>query len=237
MASDFAAVIELLSAIAAIAVVYSTVKPCKASGISYLLGVPAGFGLLAVAFVSKGLMSFVGSSAQGGELLLGAIFLLIQSYGLLFLALTYARRTRLRFVGESTSIELGIPGAVTIAVLAYILTYQRFASPTEITFTMELSLRTVMAFAALYLVYETGRNWSLTQKTSEGFVTIGFALLFIEQLGFMLAAQKWGDVAVFLGYEGRVIGLFVIIAITHIKIGKGDLTTVLRRLGLIALAH
>jgi len=79
---------------------------------------------------------------------------------------------------------------------------------------MALSLRVVMALSALYLLYETGRNWTLTKRAGEGVVVAAFALLFIEQLGFILAAGNLGDVAVFVGYEGRIVGLLILIAVT-----------------------
>jgi hypothetical protein len=196
-----------------------------------LLGIPAGFGLMTLAFVANAFELF------GSGLILDAIFLLIQTYGLLFIALTYARRTRLKFVGESVSIELAIPCIVTVFVLGYALAYDNLAALNAPPFSMTMSLRVVMTLATVYLVYETARNWTLTQKASEGFVTIGYGLLVIEQLGFLLQAAQFGDVAVLLAYEGRIAGLFVLLAVTHLAIRKGDSTTILRRLGLTALAH
>ena len=221
--------VELISALVAASLFQSTLKPCGDSGVSYLMGVPAGFGLLTIAFAASALEFF------GGGLMLDAIFLLVQTYGLLFIALTYARRTRLRFVGESVSIELAIPSIVTVLVLGYVLVYGNPSSLTAVPLSMNLSLRGVMLLASLYLVYETLRNWTLTQRASDGFVTIGYGLLVIEQLGFLLQAGQVGDVGVLLGYEGRIVGLFVLLAVTHIA--TRDPATVLRRLGLKALAH
>ncbi len=222
--------VELISALVAASLFQSTLKPCRDSSVSYLMGVPAGFGLLTIAFVANTLESF-----WGGGLILDAIFLLVQTYGLLFIALTYARRTRLRFVGESASIELAIPSIVTVLVLGYVLVYENPSSLTVMPLSMNLSLRSVMLLASLYLVYETTRNWTMTQKASEGFVTIGYGLLVVEQLGFLLQAGQVGDVGVLLGYEGRIVGLFVLLAVTHLAIR--DPAAILRRLGLIALAH
>jgi hypothetical protein len=173
----------------------------------------------------------------GGRLILDAIFLLVQTYAVLLIALTYARRTRLKFVGGSTSIELAIPSFVTILTLAYVFVYQNPYSLTAVPIGMNLTLRTVMALACLYLMYETARNWALTRKAAQGFVTMGYGFMLIEQLGFILLAEQFGDVAVLLGYEGRIAGLFVLLAITHLAIKKDDPTTILRRLGLTALAH
>jgi len=225
--------VELISALVAASLFHSTLKPCRESRVQYLLGIPAGFGLMTIAFAASTLEFF------GGGLILDAIFLLIQTYGLLFIALTYARRTRLKLVGESVSIELAIPSIVTILVLGYVLVYENLSlqATGELPLSMSLSLRSVMVLSSLYLVYETGRNWVLTQRASEGFVTIGYGFLVVEQIGFLLQAGQIGDVAVLLGYEGRIVGLFVLLAITHLAIKEGDPTTTLRRLGLTALAH
>jgi hypothetical protein len=232
-ASPVILAVDLISVLVAASLFQTTLKPCRDSGIPYLLGIPAGFGLITIAFATNTLQSF------GGGLILNAIFLLIQTYGLLFIALTYARRTRLKFIGESVSIELAIPSIVTVLVLGYALLNENLSLqvPGEVPVSMSLSLRSVMVLASLYLVYETGRNWLLTQKASEGFVTIGYGLLVIEQLGFLLQGWQFGDVAVLLAYEGRIVGLFVLLAVTHLAIREGDPTTILRRLGLTALAH
>jgi hypothetical protein len=231
MPSPLVVAVELISALVAASLFHSTLKPCKESSVPYLLGIPAGFGLMTIAFAAN-TMEFI-----GGGLILDAIFLLIQTYGLLFIALTYARRTRLKFVGESVSIELAIPSIVTVLVLGYALAYENLASLETVPSSMNLSLRGVMALAAVYLVYETARNWTLTQKSSESFVTIGYGLLVVEQLGFVLQVRQYSDVAVLLAYEGRIGGLFVLLAVTHFAIKKADPTLILRRLGLTALAH
>jgi len=223
--------VELISALVAASLFQSTLKPCRDSGISYLMGIPAGFGLLTIAFVATALEFF------GGGLILDAIFLLVQTYGLLFIALTYARRTRLRFVGESVSIELAIPSIVTVLVLGYVLVYENPSSLSAVPLSMNLSLHTVMLLASLYLVYETARNWTMTQRASGGFVTIGYGFLVVEHVGFILQAAQVGDVATLIGYEGRIVGLFMLLAVTHLAIKGADPTTILRRLGLTALAH
>jgi hypothetical protein len=237
MPSGLVVVVEILSALATLTLVFSTLKPCRESGISYLLGVPAGFGLLTLAFATNAFLTLTEFIFPAGGLILGVVFLLTQTYGLIFLALTYARKTRLKFIGESVSVELAIPTAVTIAVLAYSFTYERSASLNAVPLSVSLPLRAVMALAGLYIVYETGRNWGLTRRASEGFVTVGFLLLLVEQIGFILAEGNFGDVAIFLGYEGRIIGLFVLVAVTFVGIKKGDFTALLKRLGLEAPAH
>lgn len=230
-ASPIILAVELISALVAASLFHSTLKPCKDSSIPYLLGIPAGFGLMTIAFAANTLEFF-----RGG-LILDVIFLLVQTYGLLFIALTYARRTRLKFVGESVSIELAIPSVVTVLALGYVLVYENPSSLSPVPLSMNLSLRSVMVVASLYLVYETARNWTLTRRATEGFVTIGYGLLVVEQLGFLLQAGQVSDMAVLLAYEGRIVGLFVLLAVTHLAIKKGDPTTILRRLGLTALAH
>jgi hypothetical protein len=229
MPSPLIPAVELISALVAASLCHSTLKPCRDSSVPYLIGVPAGFGLMAIAFAASTLEFF------GSGLILDAIFLLMQTYGLLFIALTYARRTRLKLVGESVSIELAIPSIVTVLVLGYVLVYESPSLLTAVPLSMDLSLRSVMLLASLYLVYETLRNWVLTRRASEGFVTIGYGLLVVEQLGFLLQAERIGDVAVLLGYEGRIVGLFVLLAVTHLAIKEP--ATILRRLGLTALAH
>lgn len=223
--------VELISALVAVSLFHSTLKPCKESSIPYLLGIPAGFGLMAAAFAANTL-EFI-----GGGIILDTIFLLVQTYALLFIALTYARRTRLRFLGESVSIELAIPSIITLFVLGYAVTYGNLTSLATVPTSMNLFLRTVMAFATLYLVYETLRNWTMTQKASEGFVTIGYGFLVVEQLGFVLQVLQPSDIGTLLAYEGRIAGLFVLLAVTHLAIKRGDSALILRRLGLTALAH
>ena len=102
--------------------------------------------------------------------------------------------------------------------------------------TLETPLRIVMALSALYVLYETERNWSFTQRASEGIVAVAFGFLFVEQLGFLLAPLDLGGVAIFLGYEGRILGLTILIALTVLGVRKADFI-VLKRLGLTALAH
>jgi hypothetical protein len=237
MPSFLIAAVEVLSTIATVGLVYSTSKPCKESGISYLLGVPAGFGLMAIAFAANALISVVPANMPGIDLLLGVVFALTQTYGMLFLALTYARRTRLKFIGESTSLELAVPGLVTLGVLVYVLDQQFTSTVAAVSSSMDISLRLVMAICTLYLVYETERSWSLTRRPGEAIVIVAFALFFVEQLGFILTDANVGQVAIFLAYEGRVVGLFLLVAITYVGVKKGDLRTVIKRLGLIAPAH
>jgi hypothetical protein len=237
MPSILTAVVEVLSTLATVGLVYSTSKPCRASGISYLLGVPAGFGLMAIAFATNAVISLVPTDLPGIGLLLGVVFALTQTYGLLFLALTYARRTRLKFIGESTSLELAVPSLVTLGVLVYVVDQQFTSTIATISSSMNVSLRLVMAICTLYLVYETERSWSLTKRPGESLVIVAFALFFVEQVGFILTDINVGEVAIFLGYEGRVVGLFILVAITFVGIRKGDLRTVIKRLGLTAPAH
>ena len=94
-----------------------------------------------------------------------------------------------------------------------------------------------MVSTILYVLYETGRNWSLTRRASDGFVFIAFVFFLAEQLGFILALGSFGDVAMFLGYEGRVLGLFVLNAVLYIGVKQGDFITVLKRIGLEAPVH
>jgi hypothetical protein len=77
----------------------------------------------------------------------------------------------------------------------------------------------------------------MTQKASQGIVTIGFVFFLVEQLGFILAMWSLGSVAVFLAYEGRIMGLFLLNALLVLGIKKDDPIAVLRRLGLGARAH
>jgi hypothetical protein len=237
MPSILIAAVEALSTLATVTLVYSTSKPCRESQAQYLLGVPVGFGLMAIAFATNTVISSLPTGMPGIGLLLGTVFALTQTYGVLFLALTYARRTRLRLIGESTSLEFAVPSLVTAGVLVYVLNQQLTLPSATPSSSMNISLRVVMAICSLYLVYETERSWSLTKRAGEVLVIVAFALFFIEQLGFILSDLNLGDVAVFLGYEGRVLGLVLLVAVTFVGIRKGDLTTVIKRLGLTAPAH
>ena len=237
MPSILIATVESLSAIVTIGLVYSTSKPCRASGIPNLLGVPAAFGLMAIAFASNAFISVLPANMPGISLLLGVVFVLTQTYGFLFLALTYARRTRLKFIGESTSLEFAVPSVVTLGVLLYVLVHPFSSISSAVSSGMDISLRVVMAICSLYLVYETERGWSLTKRAGEALVIVAFTLFFVEQLGFILSDVNFGSVAIFLGYEGRIVGLLVLVAITFVGIKKNDLRTVIKRLGLTAPAH
>ena len=229
--------VNVLSVLATAALVILTAKPCRASGVPYLLAIPAGFGLMTVAFLVQAFEPFIVSFSQ----LLGspveAVWLLMQAYGALFLALAYARRTRLPFLGESTSAALLAAALITIAFLGITFLTPvagpvNMASPNGAFF-----LRVVILAAFSYLTYETLRNWEMTQKASQGIVTIGFVFFLVEQLGFILAMWSLGSVAVFLAYEGRIMGLFLLNALLVLGIKKDDPIAVLRRLGLGARAH
>ena len=234
MGSELALVAEILSAVAAWALVYSTLRPCKSSGIPYLLGVPAGFALIGIGFLTgiPNLTSDV--SVAPIRLVTGVISLLTQTYGLLFISLTYARKTRLRILGESIILEIAIPALITIGAVTFVLV----SDPTTgaALSTLETLLRVVMAVCTLYVLYETERNWSFTQRASEGMVAVAFGFLFVEQIGFLLVQFNFGDVAIFLGYESRLLGLSVLIALTVFGIKKAEVN-VLKRLGLTGLAH
>lgn len=234
MGSEVALAAETVSAIAALTLVYSTLKPCKSSGIQYLLLVPAGFALIAFGFIMGIVYLTVDASIVSVRLVTGVISLLTQTYGLLFISLTYARKTRLRILGESIILEIAIPALITIGAVTLVL----ISDPTTgaAISTLETPLRMAMALCTLYVLYETERNWSFTQKASEGIVAVAFGFLFIEQVGFLLASFDFGGVAVFLAYEGRIVGLAILIALTVIGARRVDFN-VLRRLGLTALAH
>jgi hypothetical protein len=237
MASGLFVVAEAISALAAVAVFYSSLKPCKASSIPYLLGIPAAFGLLSLAFISNLIIVVFNATQLRAGVLLDAVYLLLETYGILFLALTYARRMRLKFIGESFSIELAIPGLVTAIVVAHALIFENVALSFSVPPTMELSLRAVMAVAAVYLVYETSRNWSLTRRAGEGAIIFAYTLLFVEQVGFMMSMVWFPDVMVFLGYEGRIVGLLLLLGLCSVSVKKDDFTAIIKRLGLAAPAH
>ncbi len=213
-----------------------TAKPCRASGVPYLLAIPAGFGLFTVAFAAQTLQPFIASGSPLG-LPIGVVWLLTQTYGMLFLAFAYARRTGLRFLGESTILVLVAAATVTVMVFVLIFLSLTFGDADVVPLNTELFLRTVIIAGTLYLMYETLRSWSLTHRASEGFVTIGFAFFLAEQLGFILVLANLGSSATFLAYEGRTLGLFVINAVLIVGVRRGDLLVVLKRLGLGAPAH
>lgn len=229
--------VNLLSVIATAALVFLTSKPCRASSVPYLLAIPAGFGLITVAFLIQVLEPFLVSSSPVLGLPIRGVSLLIQTYGTLFLVFAYARRTRLRLLGESTTAELLAAALVTLAFFGSIFATQAFGTAEAVPIAAELFLRTVIIAATIYLVYETLRSWNLTHRASEGFVTIGFAFFLVEQLGFTLALGYLGSVATFLAYEGRTLGLFVLNVVLIVGVKNGDLVVIMKRLGLGAPAH
>jgi len=238
MGSELVGVAEAVSALVAVCVFYSTLKAFKASSIPYLLGIPAAFGLLALAFIANMFEAIFGASlARNGGFILSVIYSLLETYGVLFIALTYARRTRLKFIGESFSIELAIPSLITVLVVAHALIFENLTYSFSVPPTMELSLRIVMALSASYLVYETYRNWTLTHRPEEGSIIFAYAALFVEQIGFVMSMEWFPDVTTFLGYEGRIIGLLLLLGLCSVSVKKDDFTTVIKRLGLAALAH
>ena len=229
--------VDVVCVTAAAALMWFTFKACRASRVPYLLGVPAGFGLLTVAFAAEALtaLALPNIPSLGQSLLLA--FLLTQTYGFLFLAFTYARRTRLRLLGQS---NMGVIASAVILTVVLVGTVFAAGLPTQadvVPVGSQLLARVVMIFAILYLVYETGRNWSLTRKASEGFVCIAYVFFLVEQLGFVLGLGNLGVVATFLGFEGRILGLFILNAILYIGVRPGDFITSLKRIGLEAPAH
>jgi hypothetical protein len=229
--------VNVLSVLATLALVILTTKPCRASGVPYMVGIPAGFGLMMVAFAAQTIMPLL---IQGSSMLASpveAVWLLTQTYGVLFLAFVYARRTRLRLLGESTSADLFLAALVTVAFLGVVILARAYGMVDAAPLLGEFLLRWVIVAASIYLVYETLRNWWLTQKASQGIVTIGFAFFVIEQLGFVLALANFGSVANFIAYEGRILGLFVLNAILIVRIKKDDPVAVMKRLGLVAPVH
>lgn len=229
--------VNLLSVLATAALVVLTSKPCRASSVPYLLAIPAGFGLITIAFLIQVLEPFIVSSSPVLGLPVTGVSLLMQTYGTLFLVFAYARRTRFRLLGESTTAELFAAALVTLAFFGSIFATQAIGAAESVPIAAELFLRTVIIAATIYLMYETLRNWNLTRRASEGFVTIGFAFFLVEQLGFALALGYLGSVATFLAYEGRTLGLFVLNAVLIVGVKKGDLIVIMKRLGLGAPAH
>lgn len=229
--------VEMLSILATGALVVWASAPCRTSQVPYLLGIPVGFGLITVAYVTETALLLLPPAAQFPT---NVVYLLTQTYGFLFLAFVYARRTRLPYIGESALIELASALVLTIIIIAESMVAvpiqysQNVASPTV---TVNLFVRMLILLTTIYLVYETARNWSLTKKASQGFVVIGFAFLIVEQLGFILALANVGPVAIFLGYEGRLLGLFVLNAVLYVGVQKSDSITILKRLGLGAPVH
>ena len=229
--------VNVLSVLATADLVILTIKPCRASRVPYLLAIPAGFGLMTVAYFVQALQPFLVSSSP----LLGspveAVWLLIETYGVLFLAFAYARRTRLLLLGESVTADLLIAGLVTLVFLVVIFATQVFGAVDAASTNGEFFLRGIITAASIYLVYETLRNWRLTQKASQGIVTIGFAFFLVAQVGFILALGNLGSVAIFLAYEGRLMSLFLLNTILIVGVKNDDPVAVMRRLGLGAPVH
>jgi len=192
---------------------------------------------MTVAFIVQVLEPFLLSSSPLLGLPVTAVSLLTQTYGILFIALAYARRTALRLLGQSTLADLLAAALVTIVLFGIIFETQAFGTLSVVSLSAELFLRVVIVAAIIYLTYETLRNWSLSRRASEGFAAIGFTFLLVEQFGFALALANLGSVATFLAYEGRLLGLFVLNAVLIVGVKKGDSLIPLKRLGLASLAH
>jgi hypothetical protein len=228
--------VNILSILGMAALVILTTKPCRASGVPYMVAIPAGFGLMTVAFVIQSVVPFV----QGSPPLASsvqAVELLTRVYGVLFIAFVYARRTRVRILGESTAIDLLVAALVTLVFLSIIVLTQTYGIVDEAWTNGQFFLRAIVLAASIYLAYETFRNWALTQKASQGIVTVGFTFFVVEQIGFILSMMSLGAVALFLGYEGRIMALFVLNATLLVSVKKDDPIAVMRRLGLVAPVH
>ena len=229
--------VTTLSVLATASLVVLTIKPCRASGVPYLLAIPAGFTLMTVAFAVQTIQPVLVASSTSLEAPLEAVWLLTQTYGVLFLAFAYARRTWVRLLGESTSFDLLVAVLVALVFLGVILLSQAYGTIESAFVNGEFFLRVIIMAGTLYLVYETFRNWSLTQRASQGIVTVAYALFSVEQLGFILVLGNFGAVATFLAYEGRMMALLLLNAILIVGIKKGDPVAVMRRLGLAGPAH
>jgi hypothetical protein len=229
--------VNVLSVLATAALLILTVKPCRASSVPYLLAIPAGFGLMTVAFAVQSIMPVLVQGLPALASPVEGVWLLTQTYGVLFVAFAYARRTRVRLLGESTTFDLLVAALVTLVFLAVIFLAGYYGMIDAALMEGELVLRGVIMASSIYIVYETLRNWWLTQRASEGIVTIGFVFFLIEQVGFILAMSNLGSVAVFLAYEGRIMGLFVLNVILIVRIRKDDPIIAMRRLGLVAPVH
>lgn len=229
--------VNILSVLGTAALVILTSKPCRASGVPYMLAIPAGFSLMTVAFAVQSIFPFLiqGLPQLGSPV--EAVWLLTQTYGMLFIVFVYARRTRVRLLGESTSIDLLVAALVTLVFLVVIAVTQMNGTIFTASTNGDLLLRVLIIGASAYLVYETFRNWKLTQKASQGIVTIGFAFFIMEQIGFILSMVNMGAVALFLAYEGRIMALFVLNATLIVGIKRDDLIAVMKRLGLVSPVH
>ena len=229
--------VNVLSVLATAALVILTIKPCRASGVSYLLAIPAGFGLMTIAFGAQSILPLVTQESSTLASPVEGVWLLLQTYGVLFLAFAYARRTRVRLLGESTSANLIVAALVTLAFLGVVVLARAYGMVDAAPLLGQFLLRWVIVLTSIYLVSETLRNWSLTQKASQGIVTIAYVFFIVEQLGFILALANLGSVPVFMAYEGRILGLFVLNSILIVRIRKDDPLAVMKRLGLAAPVH
>ena len=192
---------------------------------------------MTIAFGAQSILPLVTQESSTLASPIEGVWLLLQTYGVLFLAFAYARRTRVRLLGESTSANLIVGALVTIAFLGVIVLARAYGMVDAAPLLGQFLLRWVIVITSIYLVSETLRNWSLTQKASQGIVTIAFVFFVIEQLGFILALANLGGVPIFMAYEGRILGLFVLNTILIVRIRKDDPLIVLKRLGLAAPVH
>ena len=229
--------VNILSVLATASLVILTAKPCRASGVPYMLAIPAGFGLMTVAFAVQSTLPLLTQGLPQLASPTEAVGLLTQTYGIVFIAFVYAKRTRVRLLGESTLIDLLVAALVTLVFLAVFVLTKTYGVVDTAMMNGEFLLRTIIIVSSVYLVYETFRNWALTQKASQGIVTIGFAFFIVEQIGFLFSMLNLSAVALFLAYEGRIMALFLLNATLIVGIKKDDPIGVMKRLGLVAPAH
>ncbi len=228
-----------ISVLFAAGIFYLTLKPCKTSGISYLVGVPASFSLLTLSFIMNLCTTVLNSTQLLAGPILNVLYLLLETYGFLFLALTYARGTWARLIGKSSltelAIELTLPTLITIAVIFQALGFENLTLSQYVSQTIAPLLRTAMTFAVAYLVYETSRNREMTRKREV--IILAYATFLIEQAGFIMSTQWLPGIMIFLGYAGRISGLLLILGLCSVGVRKNDLGTIIRRLGLSVPKH
>jgi len=94
-----------------------------------------------------------------------------------------------------------------------------------------------MALALVYLVYETSRDWKLAHRSAEVCGIFAYTALLFEQVGFIMSIQWFPDVTTFIGYEGRILGLLLLLGISVVNVKRNDFATIIKRLGLAAPTH
>ena len=170
----------------------------------YLLGFPAGFGLLAFSYVALDInYVFPLTNAWNWERLL------LGSWGFAFLAVTYFLRHGAagRDDTPATGFALGTLGILTLFSFALVVILPFTLLPSFLT--TELAFRVVNLVLLGYVIYRL--SGALKTQTELSIVVLGFTFLAIEQCSLLLTSLDPAfDWPVVFAELVRVVGLLIL---------------------------